>query len=293
MSHDASVPKRRVLLGWVPLVALVVATGGAMALGLIQSQPVPSATQVLDATATGQTVDYTSAVVTTSANPDLRSRSTATGTVDFGTGDGIVTTTVHSIGYSSSNNSAPVRTVDVTTTQQRAVNGHLYMTLRAGLWVQFPRPAHPGHGVTGSLSGYLGALDAPPQDLRLIGEGTSTIAGVSATRYRVVVTAPVQRCQAGVAVRANGQPVATEIWIDGEWRLRQVRTEMSYVVAPPPEQFANTVHGAFPTGMATATTVLRITSYGRPVHVAVPKVVPRGGTSASFGVAVCRPSGRS
>jgi hypothetical protein len=287
MSHDASVPKRRALLGWLPLVALVVATGGAMTLGLIQSQPVPSATQVLDATATGQTVGYTSAEVTTSTNPDLRSRSTAAGTVDFGTGDGIVTRTEHSIGYSSSNNSPPVRTIDVNTTQQRAVDGRIYMTVRAGVWVQLPRSAHPGRGLVASLSAYLGVLDAPPQDLRLVGEGTSTIDGMATTAYRVVVSAPVQRCQTGVAVGANRQPVATEIWIDREWRLRQVRTEMTYKVGPPPARFAHLVHVPLPTGMATAITVLRITAYGSPVHVAVPAVVLRQGVASSFGVAVC------
>ncbi len=265
-----------------------------MALGLIQSQPVPSAMQVLAATATGQTVGYTSAEVTTSTNPDLRSRSTAAGTVDFRTGEGIVARTDHSIGYSSSNNSAPVRTINVNTTQQRAVDGRMYMTVGAGVWVQFPRSAHPGRGVVASLSEYLGALAAPSQDLRLVGAGTSTIDGMATTAYRVVVSTPVQRCQSGVAVGANGRPVVTEIWIDREWRLRQVRTEMTYKFAPPPARFTNVVHLPFPTGTATAITVLRITSYGIPVHVGVPEVVPREGAgSSSFSVAVCRPSGRS
>ena len=210
-----------------------------MALGLIQSQPVPSAMQILDTTATGQTVGYTSAVVTTSTNPDLRSRSTSAGTVDFWTGEGIATRTDHSIGYSSSNDSAPVRTINVNTTQQRAVDGRIYMTVGAGVWMQFPRSAYPGRGLVASLSDYLGALGAPPQDLRLVGEGTSTIDGMATTAYRVVVTAPVQRCLTGVAVGANGQPVATEIWIDRQWRLRQIRTEMTYRVAPPPARFAN------------------------------------------------------
>jgi len=282
---------RRRLHGWVPLAVLVAAAGGAAALGLTGSRPAPSVAQVLDSTSLGQTMRYTARTVTRSTNPDLRSTSSAVGSVDLRTGDGTLDTSERSIGYSRSGSGPTVRKIEVTSAAERTVGGRLYMELPVGGWIRFPPAARPRPGVLGALSGYLGALGAPARDLQLVPAGTGLVGGVPVSAYHVVVTSPVDQCAAGLPVNSDGSPALTEIWIDRQGRLRQVQTEARDRIPPPPPRIATLLPTPPPAGAMIETTELRVTSYGQPVRVEEPRLRVPSPTehSSEFAVAGCRP----
>ena len=126
VAHD------RRLYGWLPLLLSAAVVAGAAALGLVQSGSPLSVAQVVAATAAAQSARFSDVSVVSSSNPDLRSRSSATGALEFATGNGSSVMTSRSVEYSGAGTGPAVRSTDVTITGQRVVRGRTYSELSRG-----------------------------------------------------------------------------------------------------------------------------------------------------------------
>jgi hypothetical protein len=188
-----------------------------------------------------------------------------------------------SVEYSEGGSGSAVRSVDITTTEQRVFQGRTYISLGGvpfgpPVWIRLPnRDDH--RGLVGSLEALdatsdLGLLSAPGQDLKLVADGNRTLGGVPVSAYRLELTDPQLACAAGVPVDGSGQPtVNTEIWIDSHDRLRQVRTTMALVVPRPPPGAPGLAGQANFSGRALEVTTLRLGSFGQPIHVVAPQIL--------------------
>jgi hypothetical protein len=276
------VPRHRLLYSWLPLLLSAAVVAGAAVLGLVQSGSPLSLARVMTATAAAQSARFSDVSVISSSNPDLRSRSSATGALEFATGNGSSVMTSRSVEYSGERTGPAVRSIDVTTTEQRVFRGRTYSELNGGalngpIWIRLP--AYGDHrGLVGSLEALdatsdLGLLSAPEQDLELVATGTSTVGGVPVRGYRVELADPKLACAAGVPVDRSGRPtVNTEIWVDSQDRLRQVRTTMALVIPRPPPGATGLLAPANFSGKAVAVTTLQLGSFSQPVHVVAPHI---------------------
>jgi hypothetical protein len=203
-----------------------------------------------------------------------------------------------SVEYSEGGSGLAVRSIDITTIEQRVFRGSTYISLGGvpvgrPVWLRFPnRDEH--RGLVGSLEALdapsdLGLLSAPGEDLKLMADGNRTLGGVPVRAYLVELTDPQLACVAGVPVDGSGQPtVHTEIWIDSHDRLRQVRTTMALVVPRPPPGAPGLAGQAIFSGRASEVTTLRLGSFGQPVHVVAPQILlPRSVYSSGEIVAIC------
>src|SRR5580658_3911514 len=123
------VPPRRLLFSWLPLLLSAVVVAGAAILGLVQSGSPLSLAQVMAATAAAQSARFSSVSMVSSSNPALRSRSSATGALNFANGSGSSAMMSRSVEYSEGGSGLAVRSIDITTTEQRVFRGSTYISL--------------------------------------------------------------------------------------------------------------------------------------------------------------------
>jgi hypothetical protein len=289
------VSRLRSVLVWLPLVFLAAGVSGAAVLGMAEGRVTLSVVQVIRATTASRTVHYSYVSVDLSANPNLRSRSSATGGLVFATGNGWFDMLSRSVGYSSSDGGPEVRVVETTATEQRSVDGKAYTEFGIGtpgfpVWIRLPADLDDQRGLVGGLNDLdgsaLGLLGAPARDLTLVGEGVSVLGGAPEHGYDVELTNPENACAAGIPVDRSGRSTATtEIWVDQQERLRQVRTEMTFQVSPTPG-FTDGLPSRAVSGSGTEVTTLQFRSFDRPVHVVAPPArLLRQSLGGSVGVA--------
>jgi hypothetical protein len=289
---DVLVSSRRQVFGWGPLAALVALTGGAVALALVEmpGPPSPSVAAVFAATASGRTARFSEVSITTSENPDLRSRSTSSGSVDFANGDQSTAETLHNIEYGSSNGGSQTRRVVTITTFQRTLGGRQYASVSSSeppiglsIWGELPASTPVPKGVLGMLGPEaLGMLNAPARDLSLVPIGRRTLEGEVLAGYEVVATSKdFPECP---EVDDPSDGTTTQIWVDRDFRLRLVQTRSSYRV---PRVGSPGFHG-----LASITTRMEITDYGQALKVSSPPPNPHGAMVSIIRMAVrCTGSG--
>jgi hypothetical protein len=275
----------RLISTWLPLILSAAAVFGAAALGVEQSQSPLSVAQVISATSAAQSARFTSVSVVSSPSPDLRSKSSATGAVSFATGNGSSVETDRSVGYSSEGTGPWVPDVEVTTTEQRVLRGRAYTELSVlstpgpvPVWVKLPAAPGAKRGVLGSLNtlnpSAVGLLSAPNADLKLQAAGTATVERVPVSAYRIEFTATkAAACAAGLPLNQSGRPtLTTEVWVDGQNRLRQIQTSMTLTIPRRRGGPAGLPADATVAGTAVDVTTLRLGSFGQPVHVVAPLI---------------------
>lgn len=276
--------QRSRVLGWAPLVLLVVTAGGTGALGAVQASQavVPTVASVLSATAAPGTARYVATSVSSSPNPFLRSRSATTAAVNFRNGDSSAVTVTHSLSYGRSNGGPWQIRHDSITWVQRMVNGQTYVHLGPS-WTK-TRP-FPGQVSMGVINGFgpndIGLLALPAAELHLVPLGSASVGGVRVTGYRVEPNRRLNICTTNVQFSSNGQPIQTEIWVDAQNRLRAIRTTVSYKLPPAGVPALPGPAGRLLTGVVSTATYLRITNLGVPVRITVPPL-SRDGVSSSI-----------
>jgi len=199
--------------------------------------------------------------------------------------------TDRSVGYSAEGSAPLVREVEITTTKRRVVGGRIYTTLDGAtpghpVWIRFPGGQSNDRGLVGTLVALdafgLGLLDAPNQAVTLLASGTTTLGSVSVSAYWVELTDRQAACAAGIPLDRSGRPnVDTEIWVDRQGRLRQVRTRMT-VTLPAAHGRAQGIFQRKFSGAEVLETTLKLGSFGQPVHVVAPPVGVQHGTSSTF-----------
>ena len=99
------------------------------------------------------------------------------------------------------------------------------------------------------------------QRIELVGH--ETLGGAAVTKYRVVVPACTTSTRATGPREVMGP---TDVWLDGEGRLVQVRDVMHFTDSA----------GALTDGGSTINNTIRLSDFGAPVTIATPKVLPEG-----------------
>ena len=245
------------------LVGLVaVATGIGAWLGVSSAPaggPVQAwVAQVLATTQAAGTVRFTYTSVTTSSDPQLRSSASGSGAVDFANNAAQST----EIGPPSASSNSVIRL-------GRAV----YLDLAApgqphDMWINIGRPPDSGQGVLGleftNAGAALAGFSGPFHAVRVEDLGSNVVDGVPATGYRVI-SEPI--CASSRSGHLSDTTGPTELWIDGDGRLVQVRSTFSLSVEEPT---GTPSAGEHPEGAAATTEVIRFFGYGKPVAITAP-----------------------
>jgi hypothetical protein len=265
-------------VAWVPLAALIAATGIGTGLGLA-GQPGATADgslflqQVLKTTEGAGSARFTFTSVTTSQNRLLRSSSRGSGVVSFRTRSGEATTRSRSASQSISGSSP-----NAVTTQTSTVN---QVQLGRTLYVEFEDFGPPGGGwlIERHLPDFLGgAMDLPGlNDLASAADpgpsltltvstiGPRLLGSTMTVEYSVVTssTCPTPRVRGGSG-RVTVGP--TRVWIDDHGRLARLQTSLTETIpAPAPRGLP-----ALLSGSITTVESLQMEAYGVPVDVRAP-----------------------
>jgi hypothetical protein len=219
----------------------------------------PSVVQVLAATASAGTARYDAVSAATGPDPGHPGRirtlgSVRTvGSVAFATGDGAAFIT--QIGLQNSGNGPDTPRLSTTSTAKMTLNGDQYMLIGEDRWGVLSTPGLVQRGVIGSIGwANFGLLAAPTKDVRLVRVGSRSFDRIPVTAYRVEASGLTNRCWPA----ANH--VVTEVWLDAQKRIREVRTTMSPVFS----------RGQTATARQASTIDLRVTDYGASVVVVPP-----------------------
>jgi hypothetical protein len=275
----------RRLLPWA-LVGLVgigagvgAALGQANAPGTAAASPAQWVARVLATTKAAGTAHLHFTEVTASSNPDLRGSSAGSGVVDFAAGTFRVSDIAHQLDWTIGP-TGQVRTHPETFGQKEiAVGPAVYQSIGTddplSGWIKETAPRDDGAIGLGSADGFadpLLSLTAPYTVRRVRDLVRASLGGESTTRYLVESRLRLHCPKSATATR---QPMQrTTLWIDGQGRLMQARSaSYSSGKIPAADLKSNPQFADEPTGSSTSVTTLRISGFGRPVHVAAPAVV--------------------
>jgi hypothetical protein len=214
--------------------------------------------QVLATTQAAGTVRFTYTSLTTSSNPNLQSSASGSGAVDF------------------ASNSARATEIDTHSASSNSVirlGRALYVDIAPpgqphDRWISMGRPPGGDQGELGlaftnagaALSAFSGLFHA----VRVEDLGSNVVDGVPATGYRVISEPVCASLRSGHLSDTTGP---TELWVDGDGRLVQVRSTFSLSMEEPT---STPSAGEHPEGTATTTDVIRFSGYGDPVTITAP-----------------------
>jgi hypothetical protein len=239
---------------------------------------------VLATTAQARSAQFGFASATKSPDPAYRSTYRGNGMVDFTSGDFQLTEVGHTISYEELDHQ-PAREVSETSTDESiGIGKSLYENSSSPAnWFKFPnRDPHRALGLD-QASGADDAFGALTGIMPVVGVqvlGPATVRGVSTYRYRVTYES-IHYC----GPRGNELSLSlfspTTLWVDEQGRIVQAMSshQMSsalfarvnaLVHRPPPPPFPS----------STTTTVLRLSNFGKPVHIAAPALGPNQGKSS-------------
>jgi hypothetical protein len=156
------------------------------------------------------------------------------------------------------------------------------------IWINIGRPPDSGQDLLGldfiNAAGALTGFSGPFHAVRVEDLGSAVIDGIPSTGYRVI-SGPT--CASSRSDPPSDTAGPTDLWVDGDGRLVQVRSTSSASMGPPPTGAPSA--NEFPRsdwGTATTTYVLRFTGYGAPVTITAPPASrsPLGHSTSSFAV---------
>ncbi len=260
--------------------ALVVLVGVAGVIGAflgLASQPSmpsvqPSLAVIVATTRSEGTARFTYSSITSSSNPFLRSRSAGRGAVDFRTNSMTTVERDRETQISHDGNGPSRRITQTLVNDQIFIGRRFYTQLDIvsshlpNRWIKgnFPRGSFGLLGVldeVGPVGVLDGGLSAHGTRIELVGH--ETLGGAAVTKYRVVVPACTTSTRATGPREVMGP---TDVWLDGEGRLVQVRDVMHITDSAE----------ALTDGGSTINNTIRLSDFGAPVTIATPKVLPEG-----------------
>ena len=265
----------------MPLLLVGAAAGAGAALGLAQTVPLVTASQVVTATATEPGAAFVLTVQVTGPGSTLYQ--TGTGEIDFSSGNSAITTVSHSVSFGNRYTSI---------SRQRVVGKHMFLESSftapaTGGWVELPTSLSPDPNAVGGLGSIdaevLGALGTQPRWIQLVPVGSGELGGVAVNHYLVVYTGPIGQCRSAT----TSVDLRTEIWVDDQNRLRRSQTTISTTTRGAPLR-AGTGYPA-PPGSFTTTAVVdfRITSFGNQPKILAPPVTRVGYPATVHSGEVC------
>jgi hypothetical protein len=234
--------------------------------------------QVLATTQAAGTVRFTYTSLTTSSNPNLQSSASGSGAVDFA---------------SNSARATEIEAGNGSSDGQVRLGRTVYISFAApgqpqAIWINIGRPPDSGQDLLGldfiNAAGALTGFSGPFHAVRVEDLGSAVIDGIPSTGYRVI-SGPT--CASSRSDPPSDTAGPTDLWVDGDGRLVQVRSTSSASMGPPPTGAPSA--NEFPRsdwGTATTTYVLRFTGYGAPVTITAPPASrsPLGHSTSSFAV---------
>jgi hypothetical protein len=140
------------------------------------------------------------------------------------------------------------------------------------MWIDLGRPPDGGQNLLGldftNAAGALAGFTGPFHAVRVEDLGSAVVNGIPATGYRVI-SGPI--CTSSRSSPASDTTGPTEVWVDGDGRLVQVRsTFFASVSAPPPGTSSAAEPPRSEWARATTTDIIRFSGYGVPVTITAP-----------------------
>lgn len=218
--------------------------------------------QVLATTQAAGTVRFSYTSVTTSSNPHLQSSASGSGAVDFA---------------NNSARAAEIRAKNGSSGSQVRLGRTVYMGIATpgqlhDMWIDLGRPPDGGQDLLGleftNAAGALAGFSDPFHVVRVDDLGSAEVDGIPASRYRVI-SGPI--CASSRSGPSSDTAGPTDLWVDGDGRLLQVRSTSSVSVGSAPKGTPSTAEPPRSEwGTATTTDIIRFFGYGAPVTITAP-----------------------
>lgn len=279
--------RRRALLSWTLLAlfaaAIAIGVGLGTAQGAVQGtgpgRGALTLESVLEATVRAHSARFfDDEVMASPGRLDLQSH--GTGSIAFATGDGTDVESTRSW-QTQSPSGGPTASGFVTqTTAQRTVAGVEYSL--SGRASAFNSWSVAGHDRARGVAALMSLLAQTAQvefsgagvtgSTRLVAAGQSALGTVPTTVYRLESRAPSGPCAS--APPSTAALPTTLLWVDAQGRLRQVRSSWSYTFPVGAFATLGLPTSLLPSGPIVVRATVRLGSFGSPVRVTAPPVVP-------------------